>query len=373
MSIGQEFFPAPNMVCQADRHGRRASAIAPPIRQFFCTLTQGSMGPNPVVLEQANDHQRIPRGLLFCKGMGFSRQAVEPIAQHPIQSFFVHTIRTPLRFLSQHGMHLNTNDPSIHSFFDRLGKADILARHQGRTPPSAGRSGIPIHPANSLEIARSSVTEPSHASLVTGALACQAHHIRCHLVFRRSKGPSHHESTGPFLAQTSPPWAHFACLACPCCNICTLFFTKDQKASTSTWLNCSSWTNTSVMASACLDAKRSQRPMLSYLWPVISSAALKLPRRMTISRDRATSATGVRKRYIGVPKVAPKDRPHPRHNQRCRPSLRPLRTVCLPPQWGQGGLADDAFRAIGQFLSPNIIITRWGDYLSFRWSGLLSG
>jgi len=34
---------------------------------------------------------------------------------------------------------------------------------------------------------------------------------------------------------------------------------------------------------------------------------------------RATSPGGVRKRYMGVPNVGPKERPHARHTHRCRP------------------------------------------------------
>jgi len=61
--------------------------------------------------------------------------------------------------------------------------------------------------------------------------------------------------------------------------------------------------------------------MVSYLWPVISSAALKLPRRITTSRVRATSAGVTRKRYIAVPRVTSarsSDRPNGAAHPYCR-------------------------------------------------------
>jgi len=74
-----------------------------------------------------------------------------------------------------------------------------------------------------------------------------------------------------------------------------------------------------------------------YLWPVISSAAQRLPRLITTSRVRATSSGGVWRRYMGVPYVGPKVRPQSRHSQRWRLSLRSFLITGVPPQWGQGG------------------------------------
>jgi hypothetical protein len=49
-----------------------------------------------------------------------------------------------------------------------------------------------------------------------------------------------------------------------------------------------------------------QTLIVSYVCPVISSAARKLPRRITINSAWATSAAGVFRAYIGVPCVSPK-------------------------------------------------------------------
>jgi hypothetical protein len=56
--------------------------------------------------------------------------------------------------------------------------------------------------------------------------------------------------------------------------------------------------------------------MVSYLCPVISSAALRLPRRITINSARATSCGSVRSRYKGVPYVSVKLFPHSGQLQR---------------------------------------------------------
>ncbi len=99
--------------------------------------------------------------------------------------------------------------------------------------------------------------------------------------------------------------------------VALLLLTNDQNSSTSSVESSRSSTNTSVSASACCSAASlSQRPIVSYyLWPVISSAALRLPRRITTSKSvRPTSSGGVCSRYIGVPWVWPNQAPQPLHS-----------------------------------------------------------
>jgi hypothetical protein len=79
----------------------------------------------------------------------------------------------------------------------------------------------------------------------------------------------------------------------------------------------------------------------------ISSAALRLPRRITTSRVRATSAGVTRKRSIAVPRVGPNERPQFRQTQRGRPPLLPFFTTWVAPQRGQGGFWELGFRFIG--------------------------
>ena len=61
-----------------------------------------------------------------------------------------------------------------------------------------------------------------------------------------------------------------------------------------------------------LAANCTQRLIVSYLWPVTSSAARRLPRRSATKSARAISSGGVRRRYKGVPWVSPNQAPQPR-------------------------------------------------------------
>lgn len=72
--------------------------------------------------------------------MGFARQGVEPISQHPVEAFRVHTVGTGDR-LPHDRAHRNTDDPPAHASLDGLRKTHILPQHQRWTPPFAGRLG----------------------------------------------------------------------------------------------------------------------------------------------------------------------------------------------------------------------------------------
>jgi hypothetical protein len=111
-------------------------------------------------------------------------------------------------------------------------------------------------------------------------------------------------------------------------------------------LRCRSWTRTSVRASACRAAARRRR-MVPTGWPVIASAALRLPRRITTNRVRATSAGVTRQRSIAVPRVGPNERPPFRQTQRGRPPLLPFWITWVAPRRGQGGFWGWGFRFIG--------------------------
>jgi len=69
---------------------------------------------------------------------------------------------------------------------------------------------------------------------------------------------------------------------------------------------------------------------------------------------RATSAGGVRQRYMAVPRGGPKNRPHARQTRQGFPSLRPLRFTSVAPQGDkEGGLAS-VFGASSPLLPPMI-------------------
>jgi hypothetical protein len=197
---------------------------------------------------------------------------------------------------------------------DRLRQPHPGREHQGRTPPLSRRLRVPIDLTNRPSIDRPSITDPDHAPPARCALAGLRHHLRRDLILRSPTSPQN-ESPGPGsnIPNAGPPRPPRRLDLQPP----DTFLTNDQKASTSTSLICRSWTR----ASACWAAIRSHRPMVSYLWPVISSAALKLPRRITTSRVRATSAGVTRKRYIAVPRVTSarsSDRPNGAAHPYCR-------------------------------------------------------
>src|SRR5258708_5698899 len=87
--------------------------------------------------------------------------------------------------------------------------------------------------------------------------------------------------------------------------ILVFFCTNDQNSSISTWLRCRSLANTCVSASAWAAARLSHTLIVSYLCPVISSAARKLPRRITINSASAPTAPAVFTPYTALPCVSP--------------------------------------------------------------------
>jgi len=292
------------------------------------SLPQGRMGTNPIVLEQAHNYQTIPSPLILGKTMSSASQGVQTVPQHSVEPLLVHRIRAKYR------PHLNSNNPPPVTLLDSLGQTYPRGEHQRRTSPSACPEGVTINATYCLRVSPPPIADPMHPRLSIGALACLSYHLWNSLILCGPKAPGDDKSAFAVLTYASPALAR------------ALFLTNDQKASTSTWLRLRSWTRAWVIASACLAATLSHLEIVSYLWPVISSAALRLPRRMTTKSERAISEGGVRRRYIAVPKVGPKERPQSWQRQRCLPPLCPLRMTWVDPQWGQEGLFGDGFRGI---------------------------
>ena len=159
---------------------------------------------------------------------------------------------------------------------DRLRQPHPGREHQGRTPPLSRRLRVTIDPTNRPSIDWPSITDPGHAPPARCALAGLRHPPSA-----RPHPPKTHVTTKrvarSWLKNAGPPHPPRR-----------LDLQPFDKRPVSIHLDLALWTRTSV---ACWAAIRSHRPMVSYLWPVISSAALKLPRRITTSRVRATSAT----------------------------------------------------------------------------------
>src|SRR5258708_40077322 len=141
-----------------------------------------------------------------------------------------------------------------------------------------------------------------------GARDGERHRSLNEFVAEAPGGAGGNEAAGAILHEASEAGAGMRCVGSTVC-----LRTKDQTSSISTVERCRSCVRMAVKASACSLARRSHAPIVSYVWPVISSAARRLPRRITTNSAWATSATAVWRRYIGVPSVSPKEAPHLRH------------------------------------------------------------
>jgi hypothetical protein len=346
MREGQELLPGPDMIGQPNGHRRRPRPIPPPLRQTLPRFPQGPMGPQPVRLKPTEDHPRLPGLYHPGKGMGLTRPRIQPIAPHAIPSFLMHRIGAIHR-LSHNQTHFHAHHPALMTTLDRLRQPHPGRGRQGRTPPLSRGRRVPIDLTNRPSVDRPSIADPDHAPPARCALAGLRHHLRRDLILRRPKAPRHPKTSRPVRTPTSPTRAHPARRGGRISSLRRLFWTNDQKASTSTSLRCRSWTRTSVRASACRAAARRHRRIVSTLWPVIASAALRLPRRITTNRVRATSVGVARQRSITVPRVGPNERPQFRQTQRGRPPLLPFFTTWVAPQRGQGGSGNWAFDSSG--------------------------
>lgn len=316
------------MVSNANSNSRSLLPITP-----LNSLPQGRMGTNPIVLEQAHYHKRIPGADSLGKTMSLAGQSIQSVPQNAVEPLLVNRIRTIHR-LSKYPPYLHPYNPPSATPLDSLSKTYSRGRHQRRTSSCAPPVRITIDATDSLGICPLPIAYPRHSLLSVGALACLKDDLWNNFILCGPKAPGDDKSAGTVLTYASPALAR------------ALFLTNDQKASTSTWLRLRSWTRAWVIASACLAAILSHLEIVSYLWPVISSAALRLPRRMSTRSERAISEGGVRRRYIAVPNVGPKERPQAWQRQRCLPPLCPLRMTWVDPQWGQEGLFGDGFRGI---------------------------
>jgi len=165
---------------------------------------------------------------------------------------------------------------------DRLRQPHPRREHQGRTPPLSRRLRVPIDLTNRPSIDRPSITDPGHAPPARCALAGLRHHLRRDLILRRPTSPQN-ESPGPGsnIPNAGPPRPPRRLDLQPP----DTFFDKRTE---SIHLDLAQM---QVMDQDLSSVLGGHWPMVSYLWPVISSAALKLPRRITTSRVCATSAT----------------------------------------------------------------------------------
>jgi hypothetical protein len=177
------------------------------------------------------------------------------------------------------------------AMLDGLRQGERLWHSEPGTPQFARAHRLAIGAQQDVPIAVSPIAEPGERALV-GPLDGGGHCLLKELLAQRAGGTGDDEATRPVLDQATPALS-FVRL-----GSCALFFcTNDQNSSISTWLRCRSPASTCLRVSAWDAARLSYTLIVSYLCPVISSAARKLPRRITINRAWATSCVG----YLGYP------------------------------------------------------------------------
>jgi hypothetical protein len=252
------------------------------------------------VIEELHAHERIPGGIPFGEGVRLASEGIETIAQGAIESFHMHCPGW-LHARSQRGTGLHRQEaPMRITMFDGLRQGDRLWNDPRGTSPFARQYALTIGSHEDAPIAMPTITEPGEGALMS-SFDCGSHRLLKEILAQWASGAGDDEATLSILDHTSPalPLVRLGSSA-------LFFWTNDQNSAISTWLRCKSLASTCVRAAAWVAARFSHTLIVSYLCPVISSAARKLPRRITINRACATSPAGVFSPYIGVPCVSPK-------------------------------------------------------------------
>ena len=258
------------------------------------------MGSHPVVLKDLETEQRIPGGIALGKGMRLARQGIEPIPQTAIEPLDMHC-PSANEVGSPHAADFDRDEvPMLIAVFDGLGQLHAIGYLQTGASPLPGPLRLAILVGEHLGIALPAIAAPSQRLLVR---------MRCRLLHglgyqwgaNASADGSDDEATLPLLDESAPPLPSVRFV-----GACVFFRTKDQNSSISTVVRDRSRSNVALRCSAWSAARYNHVRIVSYLCPVTSSAPRKLPRRITISKAWAISATGVCNRYIGVPSVSPK-------------------------------------------------------------------
>ena len=144
---GEEFLPLPDVIRQSDGHRGSASAIAAPLREPVGLLTERRVRTQPVVLEQAYPHQRVPGLVPFGKPVRLARQAVQPVTQHPVLPLHPHGVRIA-RLRTEAVPHLHVHNPVVLAPLDGLRQPHSGRAHQARTPYRSRVHRVTVDPAH---------------------------------------------------------------------------------------------------------------------------------------------------------------------------------------------------------------------------------
>jgi hypothetical protein len=236
------------------------------------------MGTYPVVLKELQVDKGIPGLISFSEGMCFAREGIEPIAEGTVN---------PLNMdgsgfgeeLAKRRANLDGKQLSmLISMLDGLGQAHIGRHLQRRPCRPTSVDRLTIRSCENRFIATPAIATPVYWT-AQRARDGEGDRSLDEILSDASGGTGSNEAAGAVLHEASPSFAGI------CAVLSAVFFrTKDQNSSISTVERCKSCVKISVKACACSLARRNHSPIVSYLWPVISSAALRLPRRITTNR-----------------------------------------------------------------------------------------
>ena len=269
---GQELAPGPEVVAQVPRHGRRASSKVPMERDL--RHPQGKMWAQPVVFKAVYGEQAVPRRGGLGERRCLAREGMQPIPHASVEPFAV--VRSGMvDQLPQSGPHLNREEMAVRvTMLDRLRHLEGVRHDEWWSPPSAGPLRLAILLGQHLGIASPAIGTPGD-----GALSCPCGRLgdgpRDELVANAPGGIRHDKTTGTVEHEAPPAFAAAGATVRLIVQRApgagghgdVFLRTKDQNASISTVERCRSWTSTALSASACCPAKRTHRPIVSYLCP----------------------------------------------------------------------------------------------------------
>src|SRR5215210_3368312 len=260
------------------------------------------------MLEHRQAEQRVPGLGQLGEGVGLPRQAAQPVPEHPVQPLDMHRGR-PWDGRANRRSRLDLQEPTVLiTVLDGLGQRQAVWHPERWAAPPPGRHRPPIGAGEHRRIGAPAVAAPGEWPAPGSGLGLPDRCLRQGLL-APAAGVGDDEAADAVLDQAAPAIADIRRVTRP--DVLVLLLTNDQNSSTSTTESPRSRTSAASSAPVCRAASRSQWAIVSYLCPDTSSAARRLPRRMTTSKARPISAGGVRRRYSGVPCVSPNQAPQP--------------------------------------------------------------
>lgn len=227
------------------------------------------------MLKKVQVEQSIKGGVTFGKGMRLACEGIEPITEDTVEPFNMNGSRLG-DSLAQSGADLDGEQPPmLIAMLDGLCQAHVCRHHQWGTSAMPGAQRLARSSFENRGIAPPAIAAPAQRMALR---ACYGEGDRSldEIVADASSGTGSNEATGATLGEASPAFTGINVVGGS-----VFLRTKDQNSSIPTVERCRSFVKMVVKVSACSPARRIHWPIVSYLWLVISSAARRLPRRIT--------------------------------------------------------------------------------------------